>query len=422
MFSISHSALSASGLAHGLRAILHRGADMARLPFGFTLILLCVAASLYFFVLYTKDDLPSYFQAFNRRLETPQPPPSAEPELASVSNGTAYPESSEMGIWNRPSECAQNTSALSFKGFSELKPHIRNFLLYRHCRRFRLLLDVPEKCGRTTEDSAGVFLLLVIKTSPGNYERREVLRRTWAAERLENGASVRRVFLAGTADGELRQRTDELLQLENRIHGDVLQWDFLDSFFNLTLKQLLFLGWMQERCPHARFILNGDEDVFANTDNIVRYLQAQDNLSDGGHLYVGQVLRDTKPVRWTQSKYYIPPQVYTAEFFPPYCTGGGFLISGYTAKVIYNMSSSMPIIPIDDAYIGMCLDKAGLQPKMHVGVLAVGEKVDPKRIYNMDPCLYRDIILAHGFMPYEILVLWERIHSPSLKCGMLNIS
>ncbi|XP_036395743.1 N-acetyllactosaminide beta-1,3-N-acetylglucosaminyltransferase 3-like [Megalops cyprinoides] len=389
---------------------------MIRLPCQLKLCVGVTVISLYIVVFLVKNDVSRYIQNLNSQLDVLRPPPlpvSTQSKVAEVPRGT--PVSGEL-------KCEPDRSAGDFKGFSELKPHIQDFLLYRHCRRFRLLLDVPQKCGAAAEDSAGVFLLLVIKTSPWNYERREVLRSTWAAERQENGAVVRRVFLAGTAaGGEERQRTDELLRVENHRYGDILQWDFIDSFFNLTLKQLLFLDWMEERCPHVHFLLNGDEDIFANTDNMVHYLQAREDPQDSRqHLYVGQVLRDTKPVRWTKSKYYIPTQVYAAEIFPPYITGGGFLISGYTAHVVYNMSFAVPIIPIDDAYIGMCVEKAGLQPEAHVGVLAVGEKVVPKRIYSMDPCVYRDLILAHGFLPYEILVMWERIHSSDLKCGILN--
>ncbi|XP_064163971.1 acetylgalactosaminyl-O-glycosyl-glycoprotein beta-1,3-N-acetylglucosaminyltransferase-like, partial [Anguilla rostrata] len=327
------------------------------------------------------------------------------------------------GRGNRPTAytCSQDSSARDVGGFSQLKPHLQDFLLYRHCRRFRLLQDAPGKCGRAPEDSAGVFLLVAIKTSPGSFDRRAVLRRTWAAEQRQNGAGVRRVFLAGTADrpgAERRWRTDELLRLENRRHGDILQWDFLESFFNLTLKQLLFLDWVRERCPRARYVFLGDDDVFANTDNMVRYLQARDAPGTPPHLYVGQVLRETKPVRWAGSKYYIPTQVYAAKTFPPYCTGGGFLMSGYTAWVVHNMSSAVPVMPIDDAYIGMCLEKAGLPPTDHFGFLAVGENAKPNLIYAMDPCLSRDLFLVHSFQTYEILVMWERIHSPDLKCAI----
>ena len=75
--------------------------------------------------------------------------------------------------------------------FSSLPVRIQDHLYYRHCRHFPTVLDVPDKCGRA-EGSRDVFLLLVIKSSPENYERREALRKTWAEERTQSGKQIRR--------------------------------------------------------------------------------------------------------------------------------------------------------------------------------------------------------------------------------------
>ncbi|KAF4110215.1 hypothetical protein G5714_009467 [Onychostoma macrolepis] len=161
------------------------------------------------------------------------------------------------------SHCRRNMSAYNVTGFSILPNHIKDFLLYRHCRSFPMLLDVPNKCGGP-QNSADVFLLLAIKSSPENYDRREVLRKTWAKDRLHKGVWIRRVFITGTSKtGFEKRRLNKLLKLENSENQDIIQWDFDDSFFNLTLKQILFLEWMERWCPHVRFLFNGDDDVFA---------------------------------------------------------------------------------------------------------------------------------------------------------------
>ncbi|RXN24009.1 N-acetyllactosaminide beta-1,3-N-acetylglucosaminyltransferase 3-like protein [Labeo rohita] len=151
------------------------------------------------------------------------------------------------------SRCQQNVSAYNVTGFSTLPKRIQDFLLYRHCRSFPILLDAPDKCGGP-QNSADVFLLLVIKSSPENYDRREVLRKTWAKERQHKGAWIRRLFISGTSrTGFEKRRLNKLLKIENSENKDILQWDFHDSFINLTLKQVLFLEWMDRWCPHARF-------------------------------------------------------------------------------------------------------------------------------------------------------------------------
>ncbi|XP_007541226.1 N-acetyllactosaminide beta-1,3-N-acetylglucosaminyltransferase 3-like [Poecilia formosa] len=309
-------------------------------------------------------------------------------------------------------KCEANKSVADMKDFSSLPDTIKNFLYYRHCRTFPLLLDLPGKCSKE------VFLLLVIKSSPLNYDRREVLRKTWAKERLHNGAWIRRIFILGTSDsGYEKKKLNKLLKVEQEDFNDILQWDFNDTFHNLTLKQMLFYGWMERNCPNARFLFNGDDDVFAHTDNMVEYLQNLPDNDGSKHLFTGYLFLNEKVVRWKGSKYFIPVQIQESNTYLPYCGGGGYLLSGYTALVIYRMSQSIPIHPIDDAYMGICLSKAGLSPSSHIGVKTLGLNIPSKGADNLEPCYLRDLLLVHRFLPADMYLMWREVHNPHLKCN-----
>lgn len=39
---------------------------------------------------------------------------------------------------------------------------------------------------------------------------------------------------------------------------------FQDSYHNLTLKTVMGLKWMSIFCPHAKFILKTDDDIYVN--------------------------------------------------------------------------------------------------------------------------------------------------------------
>ncbi|NXW85315.1 B3GN3 acetylglucosaminyltransferase, partial [Alopecoenas beccarii] len=311
--------------------------------------------------------------------------------------------------------CVANVSVHDIPDFASLPGHVQDFMRYRHCRSFPALLSVPGKCGGP-EGSTNVFLLLAIKSSPVNYERREVIRKTWGQERTFEGAFIRRVFLVGVSpNARDAKKLNRLLQVEQREHGDVLQWNFKDTFFNLTLKQVLFHAWLEENCPGARFIFNGDDDVFVNTDNMVRFAMASQGAQKK-HLMVGQLFVNNFPVRIRGSKYFVPQQLMAAERYPPYCGGGGMLMSGFTARVIARQSQNISLFPIDDVYLGMCLERAGLPPTSHAGIRTMGMgalgKADP-----FDPCYYRELLLVHRFVPYELVVMWDAIHEPQLRCG-----
>ncbi|XP_068563639.1 N-acetyllactosaminide beta-1,3-N-acetylglucosaminyltransferase 3-like isoform X2 [Cebidichthys violaceus] len=217
------------------------------------------------------------------------------------------PSTNNSYVYSWP-RCQRNKSAANIPGFSSLSGVIKDFLYYRHCRHFPMLLDLPDKCGGV-DKSAEVFLLLVIKSSPVNYDRREVLRKTWAKERLHNGVWIRRIFTTGTMNtGFEKERLNKLLELEQQEYNDILQWDFNEVFYNLTLKQILFLEWMERNCPNARFLLNGDDDVFANTNNMVVYLQGLKDNDGSKHLFTGHSIYNAAPFRESSSKYFIPVQ------------------------------------------------------------------------------------------------------------------
>lgn len=309
-----------------------------------------------------------------------------------------------------PVPCRANWSVAELPDFKQQPEHVRKFLLHKHCRDFTLLQDVPPaKCAQP------VFLLLVIKSSPSNYERRELVRRTWGRERKVRGVHLRRLFLVGTDPNPLEARkVNQLLAIEARAHHDILQWDFEDSFFNLTLKQVLFLQWQETRCTNVSFILNGDDDVFAHTNNMVSYLQGH---NPDHHLFVGHLIYNVGPIRIPWSKYYVPNIVTQEEYYPPYCGGGGFLLSRFTATALRRAARTLDLFPIDDVFLGMCLKQEGLKPASHSGIRTAGVWAPSARLSSFDPCFYRELLLVHRFLPYEMLLMWDALSQPSLTCG-----
>ncbi|XP_052018193.1 N-acetyllactosaminide beta-1,3-N-acetylglucosaminyltransferase 3 [Apodemus sylvaticus] len=309
-----------------------------------------------------------------------------------------------------PSPCRANLSVSAHPDFAGLPSHVRDFLLYRHCRDFPVLRE-----PRATKCARPVFLLLAIKSSPANYGRRQVLRTTWARERRVRGAPLRRLFLVGSdRDPQQAHKFNRLLELEAQTYDDILQWDFHDSFFNLTLKQVLFLEWQRTRCTNASFVLNGDDDVFAHTDNMVTYLQGHD---PDQHLFVGHLIQNVGPIRVPWSKYFVPALVTAEDSYPPYCGGGGFLLSRFTMAALRRAARVLPIFPIDDVFLGMCLQRQGLAPGAHSGVRTAGVFPPSPRVSSFDPCFYRGLLLVHRFLPFEMLLMWDALRQPQLACG-----
>lgn len=181
-----------------------------------------------------------------------------------------------------------------------------------------------------------------------------------------------------------------------------------------THPQVLFLQWQESWCANASFMLNGDDDVFAHTDNMVSYLQG---YSPDHHLFVGHLIYNVGPIRVPWSKYYVPKIVTQEESYPPYCGGGGFLLSRFTAAALQRASRTLDLFPIDDVFLGMCLKQEGLKPTSHNGIRTAGVMAPSRRLSSFDPCFYRELLLVHRFLPYEMLLMWDALNQPNLTCG-----
>ncbi|XP_054977968.1 UDP-GlcNAc:betaGal beta-1,3-N-acetylglucosaminyltransferase 7 [Sorex araneus] len=307
--------------------------------------------------------------------------------------------------------CSANANLSQQAWFQGLEPHFQQFLLYRHCRYFPLLLNHPEKCR------GAVHLLVVVKSVITQHDRREAIRRTWGAERAAAGpglGAVRTLFLLGTASKrEERAHYQQLLAYEDRLYGDILQWDFLDSFFNLTLKETHFLKWLDIYCPRVQFVFKGDDDVFVHPGNVLEFLAGRRPQED---LFVGDVLRHARPIRRKDNKYYIPVSLYGKASYPPYAGGGGFLMAGGLARRLHGACDSLELYPIDDVFLGMCLQVLGVQPTAHEGFKTFGISRNRHSRMNTEPCFFRSMLVVHKLLPQDLLAMWRLVHS-NLTCA-----
>ncbi|XP_034784213.2 UDP-GlcNAc:betaGal beta-1,3-N-acetylglucosaminyltransferase 9 [Acipenser ruthenus] len=289
--------------------------------------------------------------------------------------------------------------------------NFKQYLRNKDCRDFKLLLNQPGKCVGDT------FLLIAIKSVAEEFEKREVVRKTWGAEGLLNGVKIKMVFLLGVPKNQtVFPEWELLLRYESRAHRDILLWDFQDTFFNLTLKEINFLKWLDVFCPSVKFIFKGDADVYVNVDNIVELLKER---SPGEDVFIGDVIYQAQPIRSKKSKYFIPETVYGQGIYPAYAGGGGFIMSGFTAKRLERACREVELFPIDDVFMGMCLLRIGLKPDSHEGFRTFGI-VRPSAAPHLkvfDPCFYRELMVVHSLTVAEMWLMWKLLHDPEVQCN-----
>ncbi|XP_004569227.1 UDP-GlcNAc:betaGal beta-1,3-N-acetylglucosaminyltransferase 9 isoform X1 [Maylandia zebra] len=357
--------------------------------------------------------------AFPSRASGVQPPPcksqsrSKPPQHKSKSKGKSKPR--------RKNAVPTKTAANPLPTMPQFD--FEAYLREKDNRNFKLLIDQPEKCHiRGAEEQGGgsnnaPYMLIAVKSIAADFDKRQVVRRTWGKEgHFENDVSIRTVFLLGVP----KNRTalplwDQLLSYESQTYKDVLLWDFEDTFFNLTLKETHFLNWINSSCPRVKFIFKGDADVYVNVENILEMLRGQQPNED---LFIGDIIIRAKPIRRRTSKYYVPEFLYGGGLYPDYAGGGGFVMSGHTAQRLSSACRQVELFPIDDVFLGMCLQLIGIKPSRHQGFRTFGipRPSAAPHLQTFDPCFYRELMVVHSLSVPQIWLMWNLLHDPKLSC------
>jgi hypothetical protein len=55
---------------------------------------------------------------------------------------------------------------------------------------------------------------------------------------------------------------------ESQYFRDIIMGNFIDSYYNLTLKSIFVINWYQRRCSHS-FLAYLDDDVVINPENLI---------------------------------------------------------------------------------------------------------------------------------------------------------
>ncbi|XP_028259257.1 UDP-GlcNAc:betaGal beta-1,3-N-acetylglucosaminyltransferase 7 [Parambassis ranga] len=344
--------------------------------------------------------IKGFWKADRRQAQSKPRATTQEPRVT----GNSSPRTWDVTSTN----CSANHNLSSQEWFRGLEDHFKQFLLYRHCRYFPMHLNHPEKC------TGEIYLLMVIKSVATQHDRREVIRKTWGKEQVVDGKRIKTLFLLGKPSNEAEKANHQkLVEYEDYIYGDILQWEFLDSFFNLTLKETHFLKWFHTYCPHVRYVFKGDDDVFVSVDNILEFLGSS---SHDKNLFVGDVIFKAKPIRKKDNKYYIPQALYNKTHYPPYAGGGGFLMDDNLARRLHWAADTLELYPIDDVFLGMCLEVLQVTPIKHNAFKTFGLVKNKNSKLNREPCFFKNMIVVHKLLPSDLMHMWNLVNS-DLVCS-----
>ncbi|XP_043940730.1 beta-1,3-galactosyltransferase 2-like [Protopterus annectens] len=273
---------------------------------------------------------------------------------------------------------------------------------------YSFILNEPDKCRH-----GDPFVVILILTQAHAIGNRHAIRQTWGNESLVPGVSLVRLFLLGMPK-HFTNELQEMLEDESKLFHDIIQQNFMDTYINLTIKTMMGLQWVSTFCPNVSYIMKIDDDMFLNTEHLVKFLNPK--VPGKKDYFTGYVVKGTRPVRAEWYRYYLPKELYEPDYFPPYCGGPGYLLSGDMAKKIYDIAHVIKPFHVEDAFMGVCLEK-----------LKVAITVAPKSFFNghkiaYEKCQYSKLITVHHFGPDELLKLWPDFTTAKELCQTNNTS
>ena len=121
---------------------------------------------------------------------------------------------------------------------------------------------------RLTPQCSPVFLLILVASRTANRKQRDLIRTTWAQQ--SRSQEVGTIFILGRN----HIAADSVILHESEKYHDIVQFDFLDTYKNLTIKTVSALKWAKYNCPSVRYILKTDDDTFNNIPGILKFIHS----------------------------------------------------------------------------------------------------------------------------------------------------
>uniref|UniRef100_A0A2C9JQQ7 Hexosyltransferase n=1 Tax=Biomphalaria glabrata TaxID=6526 RepID=A0A2C9JQQ7_BIOGL len=127
---------------------------------------------------------------------------------------------------------------------------------WRNIGRY-LMLD-PYLCKRGVES---LDIILIVHTAPANLHRRQRIRETFGNESFFLPFRIRVAFLLGKTQNKTLER---VLWFEHVTYNDTVMGDFLDSYYNLSIKGVMGYRWVSQYCSNSKYVFKIDDDVIVN--------------------------------------------------------------------------------------------------------------------------------------------------------------
>ena len=254
----------------------------------------------------------------------------------------------------------------------------------------------------------GIELVIVVTSRPSSIYQRLAIRNSWGRPDSVINQHLFKdkkfdfisIFAIGQTPNKI---TQNIIEKESQGFGDILQLLYIDSYENLTNKTLLTLEWLSYNCE-PKFVLKTDDDCFVNLLSLEPWL----HTLKSDILYVGKRNVHMPVIRNPKHRNYVAVEDFSEKYYEPYCSGGGYILSGKVLKNLTGKAKFFKQIRNEDAFIGIVMNFMNISPVHDKGFLPF--VFTEKEVRKRFACEWKSHFVMHDVKPRQQIVMhWSSI-------------
>lgn len=210
-----------------------------------------------------------------------------------------------------------------------------------------------------------MFVLFMVNSVPENFERRHLIRTTWANTwkgSKKNGKATKSlykgrgypklfsncIFVVGLSN---RTKYERRVAQEAEILGDIFRAGMEDMYSNVVEKLWKAYEWAME--VNTKYIFKVEDGVYVNIPRMINWLNNDEKLPE--HLYAGYVVyRHPVEDDYERQQEGGTKAELEQEVLPNYCLGAFYIFSTNVLKSFVDSAKTTPRIQAgEDAYMGL---------------------------------------------------------------------
>ena len=254
----------------------------------------------------------------------------------------------------------------------------------------------------------GIELVIVVTSRPSSIYQRLAIRNSWGRPDSVINQHLFKdkkfdfisIFAIGQTPNKI---TQNIIEKESQGFGDILQLFYIDFYENLTNKTLLTLEWLSYNCE-PKFVLKTDDDCFVNLLSLEPWL----HTLKSDILYVGKRNVHMPVIRNPKHRNYVAVEDFSEKYYEPYCSGGGYILSGKVLKNLTGKAKFFKQIRNEDAFIGIVMNFMNISPVHDKGFLPF--VFTEKEVRKRFACEWKSHFVMHDVKPRQQIVMhWSSI-------------